>query len=64
MQLAAKSEHDTATGGSAEPAKSADSADPADSDYVGKHRPHRMSMLRSRVRVSQLAERDSDSPSK
>jgi hypothetical protein len=55
MQLAAKSETGTTTG---------DSVNASDSDYVGKHRPHRMPMLRSRVKVSQLAARDSDSQPK
>jgi hypothetical protein len=55
MQVAAKSETGTTTG---------DPANSSDSDYVGKHRPHRMPMLRSRVRVSQLTERDSDAQSK
>ncbi len=31
--------------------------DATDSGYVGKHRPHRLGLLRPRVRVSQLAER-------
>jgi hypothetical protein len=56
MQLAAaKSGNGTVTG---------DPDNSSDSDYVGKHRPHRMSVLRSRVRVSQLAERDSDAQTK
>jgi hypothetical protein len=28
-----------------------------DDGYVGRHRPHRLGLLRPRVRVSQLAER-------
>jgi hypothetical protein len=32
-------------------------ADDNDSEYVGKHRPHRMALLRPRVRVGQLADR-------
>ena len=47
MQLTAK----------AEPVRDTRASDSSASDYVGKHRPHRMSLLRPRVRVSKLSDR-------
>jgi hypothetical protein len=47
-----------ATTGPAAPMASAAAVGDANGpDYVGKHRPHRLALLRQRVRVSQLANR-------
>ena len=52
MQLSAQSEgsHASSSAGPTE------APDPSESDYVGKHRPHRMSLRRQRGRVGQLGE--------
>ena len=38
--------------------------DENDSEYVGKHRPRRMSLRRSRARVARLTERNEATPAK
>jgi hypothetical protein len=51
MQLTAKPEtvQDSGAGGSS------DAAGPTDSDYVGKHRPHRLALRFPRGRASKVA---------
>jgi hypothetical protein len=58
MQLATNADAKTANAQNQPVAASA--GNESDSGYVGKHRPHRLS-LRPRVRVSQLAERETAS---
>jgi hypothetical protein len=63
MQIGAQHDSDQASG-SAGTSAGPDSpagpnsagSDPSDSDYVGRHRPHRLSLRRQRTRVGQLTE--------
>jgi hypothetical protein len=48
----------TAKSSDAQSDASASTVEPADPGYVGKHRPSRMSLMRQRVRVNQLANRN------